>query len=69
MVGNDVGGVLEPPPRELVEHLALERHPSDDAVERRQTIGGDEETSVVGEGVRHANLADAAIAERQLRAR
>ena len=66
MVGDDVTGPVEPPGRELVEHLALVRHAGDDPVERREAIGGDEQPLSVREGVRHADLAVAAIVERQV---
>ncbi len=46
VVGHDVSGVLEPPPRQLVEHLALVGHARNDPVERRQAVGGHEQPPV-----------------------
>ena len=43
MVRHDVGGLLEPPGRQLVQHLALVGHPGDDPIECRQPVRGDEE--------------------------
>ncbi len=43
VVGDDVTGLLEPPRRELVEHLTLVGHAGDDAVEGGQPIGRDEQ--------------------------
>ena len=66
VVGHDVGRLREPPRGELVQHLTLVGNAGDDAVERRQPVGGDEEPArvaggVVAELVRHAHLAVAAI--------
>ena len=66
VVVDDVGGVFEPPGRELVEHLPLVRHAGDDPVERGEAVGGDEQPIAVGQAVRHADLADASVVEREL---
>jgi hypothetical protein len=61
VVGDDVVGVGEPPRGQLVEHLALVGHGGDDAVERREPVGGDEQAVTVGQGERRAHLAVASI--------
>jgi hypothetical protein len=66
VVGDDVAGVGEPPRRQLVEHLALVGHGGDDAVECRQTVGGDEQTVAVGQGERRAHLAVASVGQREV---
>jgi hypothetical protein len=66
VVGHDRTGAIEPPCGELVEHLTLVRDGGDDAVERRQPVGGDEQQLRGRPFVRHTNLSCASIGERQL---
>ena len=66
VVGDDVARGGEPPRRQLVEHLALAGHRADDLVERRETVGRDEQALVLRQPVRHTHLAGAPIRQRQV---
>lgn len=43
VIGRDVLGLLEPEPRELVQHLPLRRDGTDHGIERAQAIGDDDD--------------------------
>ena len=66
MIGDDIAGSLEPPRAELVEHLTLVRHAGDHPVERREAVGGDEQALAAAVGIRNADLAVSAVAERKI---
>ena len=66
VVGDNVAARGEPPTRELVEHLALQRHGRDNTIEGGKPIGGDEQHLIIRQLVGDAHLADAATRKRQL---
>ena len=66
MVRDQVGGLFEPPRRQLVEHLPLVGHAGEDAIERREAVGGDDQAALVAERPRGADLAVPTVGERQV---
>jgi len=68
VVTDNILGYIEPEIGQGVEDLALERDKSDDAVESTESVGGNEDSSVIF-GVVVANFAFVAFAEvREIRA-
>ena len=61
VVGHDVPGLVEPPRRELVEDLSLERDRRNNPVQCGQSVGGDQQPVPTVEAVRHADLPRPAI--------
>ncbi len=66
VVGDHVGGALEPPRRQLIEHLALVRHAGQHPIERREPVGRDDQASIVAARPRAAHLAVAPVVEREV---
>ncbi len=58
VIRDHVRRLIEPPCRELIEHLPFERHAREDAVKRGESVCRDEQTPVVPERVSIAHFAD-----------
>jgi hypothetical protein len=57
MIGDDVFCLLEPPSRELIEHLSLVWDFGENAVKRGESVRGDDESFAVGQVIPLADFA------------
>ena len=70
-MGDDVGQLPEPPPRQLVQQLSLARNVTNHTIKRRKAIGGHEQSTrtkcrVVGQCPATANFSVVSTWKRQL---
>ena len=64
---DNVSRVVEPPCRKFVQHLALERNNCDNTIESRQSIGGEKESCVVMQRIRHSDFSRPSVWERKFK--